>query len=258
MNAKITLLPFIFLAFIILAGCETKVDDDWSGFGSTAHFPPPHEGDHVGYLMANAYPLSSCQECHGADYDGGSSGISCVECHQNSAAFVTKCNRCHGNADGDPSVPVDQAPPNDVSGNASTELVTVGAHTTHLTGGEYTDGVSCNDCHNVPSAWDSQGHIDFSPAEVVFSGISAKKGANPIWEREEAECSNTYCHGESEPEWTAVGGDEAACGTCHSLPPPAPHYLATTEQCVWCHSSVIDAQGEIINKALHVNGFVNQ
>lgn len=241
MKTKIALLTVFLLLVIIHYGCETEVDEDWSGFGSTTHFPPSYQEDHLAYIMDNPDLVPSCQDCHGSDYDGGTSGVSCLDCH-GSLGVTSVCNRCHGDAQGDPNDPVSQAPIED------------GAHEAHLTGGQFSRTVDCSNCHLVPTSWASPGHIEAPPTEIVFSGLAVKFGANPVWSEADETCSNTYCHGASQPEWT---DDQAECGSCHGLPPPAPHYLSTLEQCVWCHGSVIDQDGNIINPELHVNGAVN-
>jgi hypothetical protein len=63
------------------------------------------------------------------------------------------------------------------------------------------------------------------------------------------------------PVWTAVGEGQAACGTCHGLPPPLPHpeveYDLTL--CAVCHSDTLDPGGGMIPPAeggLHLDGLV--
>ena len=263
MNEKIIyiLLSLFVLTFaLFFYGCDTSEDEEWEGFGETEHFPDPYENDHVGYLLANGYPLTDCQECHGENYDGGTSGVSCIGCHADTSAFSEKCNLCHGNQAGDPANPLDQAPPQDAYGVSDINSVTVGAHQSHLTGLLYSDGIACEDCHNVPASWSSIGHIDSSPGEVVFGGIAGDTTLESLWNRETETCSNTYCHGDYVPEWTDVGGSEADCETCHALPPTEDHpdySQYPTWDCVDCHLSVINAQREITNKSLHINGVVN-
>ena len=253
-------LAFISVVLFFIIGCETDVDEDWTGFGSTAHFPSPFENDHAGFLRAELFPLDGCQECHGADYTGGSSGVSCLECHIYSNG-PQACNTCHGNFAGDPSDPLEQAPPADVSGDTSTTLISVGAHASHLTGVQYTDGIDCHNCHELPSAWNSSGHIDsIIHAEIVFSELAEAGDADPEWHRSSATCSNTYCHGDATPQWTIVNGSQADCETCHAIPPSEPseyHSWPSLQQCYYCHPSVIDNQGEIIGKDLHLNGEID-
>lgn len=246
MKFAITHIIFGLILLLITCGCETTLDEDWTGFGTSSHFPSPYENNHVGYIQANPELLITCQECHGENYNGGSSGISCVDCHANSTTYEEECNRCHGNPAPYPDIPLNQAPGNN------------GAHNTHMTGGVFSAAVSCNNCHDYPASWMSQGHIDAPPAEVVFSGVASLLNAEPVWHDEDGEtCSSTYCHGNFVPEWNTLDGTQAECGSCHSLPPPLPHYSAQQNQCVRCHSSVVDEELNIINPTLHVNGAVN-
>ena len=46
--------------------------------------------------------------------------------------------------------------------------------------------------------------------------------------------------GEAAAIWTAPRSSQQACGSCHGLPPPAPH--PQSDRCDACHSEVIDAE----------------
>jgi predicted CxxxxCH...CXXCH cytochrome family protein len=160
------------------------------------------------------------------------------------------CNACHGST-------MNNAPPTDLTGNGATSFRGVGAHQIHLVGGPFWDGASCNECHTVPNAVDAPGHRDTTlPAEVKFGPLAKIGGVSPSWSG--TSCANTYCHGNfgggtsKVPVWTTVNRTQAACGSCHALPPAAPHPNRT--DCVSCHPAVVDANRNIINKALHVDG----
>ena len=57
------------------------------------------------------------------------------------------------------------------------------------------------------------------------------------------------------PEWTRVDGSQATCGSCHGLPPPAPHpYYA--EACSDCHENVAADNVSFLRPDLHVDGVV--
>jgi predicted CxxxxCH...CXXCH cytochrome family protein len=56
------------------------------------------------------------------------------------------------------------------------------------------------------------------------------------------------------PRWTTVDGTQAACGTCHGLPPAAPHVAIA--QCDLCHGAVVGPGPSITTPALHINGIV--
>jgi predicted CxxxxCH...CXXCH cytochrome family protein len=127
----------------------------------------------------------------------------------------------------------------------------------------------CTVCHAKPTDALSPGHVDAPTASVVFTGIAANPGGPPAaWDRTSATCSGTYCHGASlaggthtTPVWTNVGGGEAGCGTCHGIPPPAPHpsVAGGLDRCAGCHPDTIDASGQVIppgQGGLHVDGVV--
>lgn len=275
------------LTVFLIYSCETKTSVDWSGFGATTHFPSPYENDHAGYMEANGYPFADCQECHGEDLEGGTSGVSCLACHhpfaepyenthpaylQSALDPLLNCQICHG-ADysggavgvsclGCHTNPGGPEACNTCHGNFAGDPnlpldqapLENGAHQAHLTGGEHSRTVECEACHIIPLSWDAEGHIDPPPAEIHFSGLAVADSANPVWSETEETCSGTYCHGDAAPNWE---DDQAECGSCHSIPPPDPHYPADLNQCVWCHSLVINADGVITQPDLHVNGVVD-
>ncbi len=114
--------------------CRTCHGDDLKGGTSqsscyTCHGTYPHSDDfanngnspefHGAFLKAVDYKTNACTSCHGADLQGGSSGVSCTSCHEayphsasfkadkNSAQFhgpylkandyeVAACSPCHG------------------------------------------------------------------------------------------------------------------------------------------------------------------
>ncbi|NOZ00930.1 MAG: CxxxxCH/CxxCH domain-containing protein, partial [Deltaproteobacteria bacterium] len=166
------------------------------------------------------------------------------------------CTSCHG-SEGNP------APPVSVSGTDETSTLGVGAHRAHLDDGEFRRAVSCNECHVVPRGVDDEGHVDPLPAELTWGGLATANGSAPVWDRDDAVCSNVYCHGatlsggsNTEPVWTRVGEGQADCGTCHGNPPPAPH--PDFDECNLCHEGTVEADGSInLEGGLHINGNVD-
>lgn len=166
------------------------------------------------------------------------------------------CGDCHGTS-------TNFAPPKDTAGNTATSFTGVGAHQSHLVEGPYRVALQCNDCHLVPTEVSAVGHIDTSlPAEVTFGELAKIKGSTPVWTG--TTCTGVYCHGvalsggsNNAPNWTTVDGTQAACGTCHGLPPAAPHPVATATNCYTCHEDVVDSNNKIIDKTLHINGVVD-
>jgi predicted CxxxxCH...CXXCH cytochrome family protein len=170
---------------------------------------------------------------------------------------ASACDLCHG-ADGNP------APPLDTTGGSATTLPGVGAHRSHLaTGSTWHADIACNECHLVPASVYSPGHRDsVLPAELTWGPTAAADGATPSIDLASTTCSGSYCHGATlsggtltAPVWTQVDGTQAACGTCHALPPTTGHPAASN--CYFCHPSVVDSARAIIGPALHVNGRVD-
>ncbi len=175
-----------------------------------------------------------------------------------------ECNGCHGDAES-------AAPPRALHGEASPSEVGVGAHRLHLRDTPIRAAVVCGDCHVVPAAVDSPGHVDATRAPVVFSALATRDGAAaPAWNPEEATCSQVYCHGA-----TLAGGSPAAlkwtyhvepdparpaaeiCGSCHAARPAAPH--PQVGPCAACHAATVLADGAIdVAGGLHVNGTVDE
>ena len=228
--------------------------------GSCHGLPPdaPHPQD------------SACSNCHGMVVDS-SMGFVDPSRHIDGVVDVVgaTCNTCHGSA-------TNAAPPVDTTGGSDTALVTVGAHQAHLASSTWHRAVQCNDCHVVPTAMGDAGHIDASPAEVTWGGLSTTDGATPAFDRTATTCDGVYCHGSTlmgangggtvarTPEWTTVDGTWDACGTtCHTNPPGGTH--PANDQCETCHGSVI-ASYNVGNPAasvwtdanLHVDGVVQQ
>ncbi len=146
------------------------------------------------------------------------------------------CGSCHG-SDANP------APPTALGGVTDPTYLGIGAHQVHLAGGASSKGMGCGECHPFPESLDAEGHIDTPwPAEVTWGTVAATRGAASPWDREAATCT-VWCHGSAAPDW--VGGD-AGCGTCHGLPPAAPH--PQVSECGGCHPA--------ISKETHVDGVV--
>ena len=125
--------------------------------------------------------------------------------------------------------------------------------------------VPCAECHLVPSSITTPGHTDSPrPAELTFSGVALSFSAQPSFDG--TRCANTYCHGakfykgypsggtNTAPKWTGAGQGEVYCGSCHSLPPPAPH-IQTTMPCSDCHANMQNGFG-FIDPKKHIDGIV--
>jgi predicted CxxxxCH...CXXCH cytochrome family protein len=244
---------------------------------------------HPGYLQGKLYPLNDCKTCHGSAYQGGSVvNVSCMSsgCHvdRNGAAKSPEaCNTCHGDFRAPASDQLSYAPPRSVAGDTATAVAGVGAHQRHLKTGTTGKTVKCAECHTVPTAWNAPGHIDPDMrAEVVFNDTLARLTTGdgtlkpaPTYNRISLTCANVYCHGDwrlrkatsssqfiytdsvivgnnRSPKWTG-GNGEATCGTCHGIAPTG-HQPFGQAGCYSCHTGVIDANGNIVDKSKHVDG----
>lgn len=273
----------ILVSAIILISCSKLVDP-----------PPPSAPELVihksgildeaspnfhGKLIRNAHwDMSACKECHSADYTGGTAGVSCTNCHTQSAG-PEACNTCHGDFN-DPSV---IAPPEDVNGNTGSNQLGVGAHFKHLFANEIGSEIICSTCHKVPKTYLDAGHVDSElPAEVKFSGLATMNiSTNATYDHSTGTCSNVYCHGNWEflkdsseikfvytsdkmvgknvsVIFNEVNGTQAECGSCHGLPPEG-HIESTLSSCgnVGCHIGIVDSEGNIIDNEKHINGKKN-
>ena len=184
-------------------------------------------------------------------------GPSCLERRSEPSAGVdSRCATCHG----DPARAGDylsrSAPPRDLSGASSGKYPGVGAHATHLYASASHGAVACNECHVVPERTGSLGHADSArPAEVVFGALAKTAGRTPEYDPVARTCSDSWCHREhADAVWTEARSSQAACGSCHGLPPALPH--PQSAQCEACHGAVTDATRHFIAPALHVDGTV--
>jgi predicted CxxxxCH...CXXCH cytochrome family protein len=227
------------------------VDCQLSYVQSSIHRPgilDPASSDFHGQLIRDEkYAFGLCQQCHGADFSGGSSKVSCLGCH---AQGPTGCATCHG------------------------AIATSSSHGRHLGGGPLGKSFGCNECHITPKVYTDVGHIfladgsiNTAPAQVTFgatAGLTPDGGVRagpPSFDHATQTCSNVYCHGavlgdsaatNTHPVWTSPGTGQADCGACHGLPPNH----VNTSACVNCHPSVVDKNQRIIAPDLHIDGKV--
>lgn len=226
----------------------------------------------------NAWNLTQCKSCHGGDYKGGTTGSSCLTCHTSSGG-PQNCRLCHGGTSGHSN------PPKALNGSNEVSTLGVGVHVYHLDSTKYSADVECNECHlPLTGGFNSPNHLGENPdgvAEITF-GTLAKTSIgggivpDPVWNSNNATCSNSYCHGDfingnrnAAPVWTDP--NSVKCGSCHGDPVTGnptprdstgayvkPHFsFFTSQTCYVCHGTVINPQGIIYNKSLHVNGVVN-
>lgn len=209
-------------------------------------------GDKHGYDFYKS--PTQCRGCHGDDLTGGAWAVSCDLCHSGgSQAWRGDCTFCHGGLDNNSGVP-----PPGIHGETESGVAAVGAHTAHVTAGDFHAAFSCDICHLVPQSFDDEGHVDgVEGAEITFGALA---GGGAGYDSERAACSSVYCHGDGRDslEWTSA--DSMACDSCHGARDD-PEILSGRHAghvefctCNMCHFDVISPTGEFIDRALHING----
>lgn len=169
---------------------------------------------------------------------------------------ATRCTSCHG----DPARAGDYlskaAPPFDLLRQTDPSYPGVGAHQIHLNAGENHAAIACNECHVIPEAVDTPGHADDgAPGDVVFGPLGSKGNRTPYYDAATRTCESSYCHREAHAVWSLPRDSAEACGTCHGLPPAAPH--PQSDRCELCHAEVIDENRRFIAPERHVDGVVD-
>ena len=216
----------------------------------TAGVLDPSQSDFHGTAVANSN-LGVCQKCHGEDLSGGAAGVSCFSCHQLTLMNPAgACGVCHA------------YPP------------VTGRHEIHVAGGALAKQFACSTCHpdhqsGQDHAFSSDGSLRTGPAQVSLSGLAALTPADgtragpPAWDANSQTCSNVYCHGATyadsaavtnSPVWNAQSRPTTqTCTFCHGTPPNG----AGGTRCSTCHHNVVDAQTNLINTTVHLNGTVD-
>lgn len=288
-----TALLIVLISLVFTIGCSDINDDITPPTDLTHHpegFGDASSPDFHKYVFANndwSFNLTKCQSCHAADYNGGTVGVSCLGCHTQPAG-PEACNTCHG-VFADPNY---IAPPNDLEGNSDNGSRGVGAHYSHVYANSMSSNVGCFECHQqtLSDGEFVHTHISPPPAKMEFGEFthSDSLGLDPEYDFMDVTCANTYCHGgfkfgKSSSEnswayaedyivgnnrsviWNSTTNDEAECGTCHGQiidgnlsPLPVGHFgtFGITD-CANCHSSVVNSDGEIVDKLKHINKEIN-
>jgi predicted CxxxxCH...CXXCH cytochrome family protein len=197
---------------LALAGCGDKNDK--------AVFSPEsgHPSDWVQTHKASAQTdVASCTECHGEDYSGGISKVSCTSptavsgftCHVSSPVDKpTECVSCHGgvSASGVPTGPFGS---NDPKSAPNRQF----AHTKHIA----LAGIGCDTCH-LKAGTGTAGH-----AKADLAGGRKSATVNGAFvHNDNGTCSNVSCHGgKVTPAWVdtteiIVANNNIDCLKCHA------------------------------------------
>lgn len=242
------------------------------------------------HAVGNNYGNCTTSNCHGTR-----AGASSPNWGTNTTNH--QCTKCHGNPTAPGSYVLYKAAPGadttgrDLEGQTGTVTsnvsndAQVGAHDVHLRAlNQYSNPIACSECHAVPAAFDSPGHLDASPADITWGDLAKHNSAvysggqnlTPNYAGGGGSCTAVYCHGggtfpadaspgtKTTPTWTASilagtgGGD---CGKCHGNPPnTGGHGGVSANVCSSCHSHVNDsavAAPFFNNLALHINGVLD-
>ncbi len=209
--------------------------------GSQALFSSLILAASVAVFSGCADPRPSASAGSGGGAPGGSKA--CTLCHGDATRAETAAN---------PMLPA--APPKGTKGETDVTARAVGAHQLHLQGGSLRAGISCAECHVVPT---TAAHAN-NKVDLTFGTLASSGGATPAWNGNS--CSASYCHGEfpggdrtNAPVWTQVRA--ASCGTCHGVPPAAPHPpVAADASCGTCHTGYT---ATTVNLSTHIDGKVD-
>lgn len=269
----LSLLLYISIS-VMISGCGKQADNlvtapeiSFHGAGWATPGNANFHGLHI--LSNNDWLLTDCKGCHGNDFRGGNTQVSCFKCHENGP---TECNTCHGNSQ-------HIYPPKSLAGKLNETDLGVGTHEGHLrtdTTQRISKPVRCVACHMHFNGFSDTNHISPSHlgvAAMVFDSLAITKTGggtivpNPSFDRATQKCSNVYCHGyfkngnlTNQPTFTNPGS--VYCGTCHGNPltgDPRPGGTHPQENlpCGFCHGIVIDTNYVFINPSLHINGDIN-
>lgn len=217
-TSSLVLATVLSLFLMALSGCGDKNSQANLEPGTGKHSADWLPGGHKAAATAN---ILGCTACHGEDYAGGISKVSCSQqtgfaftCHATSpAATSTGCTSCHG---GPPSGPFGTAAPNrNLAHSVHTPLLT-GCSTCHFNAGSGTAN------HAKAPATGGFNRATMSFATFVNTASPAAFNAAS------STCSNVSCHGgQVTPVWAVptaqtnllVADDNSKCLTCHEAGP---------------------------------------
>ncbi len=198
-----------------------------------------HHGSH--YFLTNQQKDEHgrlCTDCHGADYAGGTVGVSCnnASCHK--GTDWRGCSYCHG------TPPSQWSPPVGVAKETATNTLAVGRHTAHLTSSTTHVAFACATCHTVPATGDVSHALGYVPSATLettghHGDVAFTAGAVGMT------FSATASTG------TPVTARGTCLGGCHSNgrggPPAVTPYWAggawTAGSCTACHSNSMGGLG---------------
>ena len=178
------------LSLLLWSGCAERKNPSQPEKVHPAEWIKTDSQDFHGAKIAAA-GLISCSSCHGEDYRGGTSEVSCFDCHNGPSGHPTGY-----------LIPTSAA----FHGKKIAEEGLTGCAVCHGTDykGKANSGVSCYKCHNGPSGHPSTGFLD--KTNQNFHGLSASRlGIKACAE----------CHG---VDYKGIEGNGSSCFECHNGP----------------------------------------
>lgn len=203
-NKNLIMVLLLIVGLLGLAGCGSEKNDN-SVFDEDQH---PAGWLPAGHMAAAKADETVCAQCHGSDYAGGVSGVSCTRCH------LGGVNSVHPAAWGS-AVAMNHGQYVAASGN--TACANAVCHGTTLSGVDQS-GPSCTSCHMGgvgsfhPASWGTGSQVILNHAPYAQTNGTGQ-------------CSNASCHGT-----TLQGGVGPACASCHQSGSPF-------TGCTSCHNT---------------------
>jgi len=206
---KFTMAGLILLGgLLFMAGCSSSDPNSNSPYyAASGH---PDNWLPAGHMNSAVADKSACAECHGTDYTGGISGVSCDQCHLGGVNSVhpldwgTSINSAHATY---------------VNTNGNMACATAYCHGTNLEGVD-NSGPSCTSCHLGgtssihPDSFGTGSQIILNHGSYVQTNGSSG-------------CATAACHGTN-----LQGGVGPACTSCHEKGSPI-----TLTGCTSCHTN---------------------
>ena len=192
--------PLLLLSFLLLSACggdSNQSTDFGTGPGSPRavsgiHPPGWLPSGHVADAEANTL---SCADCHGNDFQGGTTSVACTQCHLGNQASV------HPLQWGNFAYALHATYVN-LNGTAS--CANVNCHGATLEGVPGS-GPSCTQCHLGGIL--SKHPVDWNNNILAHRDYVASNGSTS--------CRAAVCHG---PDLKGVFLSGPSCGACHAFP----------------------------------------
>lgn len=221
---------------LVFVGCSNPNDQSYFNSDTGKHISNWLPATHMTAANTN---LSTCADCHGADFAGGISNIACNLCHMGGATSIhpagwlrdacfnhgayalsngtTACANiyCHGpNLSGvtgsGPSCTKCHAMPHSATcGSCHAVPPATGRHSAHMAAGL---NIVCGSCHASDCERHNNGIVDVA----ISTAFSAKSVGTVAFNG--TTCSKVSCHGgQLTPSWTAgTINVNTQCTACHA------------------------------------------